>query len=117
MKNKFINWITSPFKKDSEDLDQRLTALEIRLRDFQENSTVNLYLYVDGKKIAVKEDYYSIPPKGSYLDYDEDSNLLFRVDRIIYSELGFCIDVHGQFCYRNEINERSVGELLKENMI
>jgi hypothetical protein len=97
------------------DLDQRLNSLEKRLRDFQENSTVNLYLHVDGKKIAVKEDFYSIPQTGSYLEFDEESNSLFRVDRVIYSDLGFCIDVHGQLCYKHEVNKkRSVGELIKE---
>lgn len=104
MKKKLQLWFSRFIGK--EVFDKRLEKLETRLRDFQENSTVNLYLYVDGEKIIVIEDYYRIPSEGSYMDFDEESDFLFLVEKIIYSELGFCIEVHGQLRYRKEILHR-----------
>ena len=67
------------------------------IKEAEENLSVNLYLKdaTSGELIEKKEGFVNVPPPGAYIKLERMEEEYFRVDNVVFSELGFVIDLYG----------------------
>jgi len=67
------------------------------IKEAEENLSVNLYLKdaTSGELIEKKKGFVNVPPPGTYIKLEQLEGEYFRVDNVVFSELGFVIDLYG----------------------